>query len=138
MKTLFRFLFLVCCFFIFQASISAQSKLGKPFIAPNDDSGENSSLIIDLMVAEAREKNERIFVIVRAGVKETNKRINSIRLNNTRQHLSLKNIELENVVFAEAENAKGEGRIEFYLGSQLRLVLLAKRNQMPNLTCCPV
>lgn len=133
-----KFLLFICCLFAFQTYISAQNKLGNPFIAPSSDSGENSSLIIDLIIADARKNNERIFVIVRAGEKETNRRINAVRLNNTRQHLSLKNIELKNVVFAEAENTKGEGRIEFYLGSELKLVLLSKRYKMPNLTCCPV
>jgi hypothetical protein len=32
----------------------------------------------------------------------------------------------QETVFAEGERLKGEGRIEFYLGSYLRLVILAE------------
>jgi hypothetical protein len=67
---------------------------------------------------------------------EKSRRLNLGRLYNTRNYLSGKSFDQSTIVFAEGERVNGEGRLEFYLGSRLRLVVLAKRNRMPNLTCC--
>jgi hypothetical protein len=114
----------------------AQSTLDQPCIVPSDSSGEISSSEIDRMSMDVRGTRERLFVIARLGTGETSRRLNRARLHNTKQYLSIKAFDPQTTVFAEGELAKGEGRIEFYLGGRLRLVILAKRNQMPNLTCC--
>ena len=117
-------------------SAFAQRTSAEPYIVPSDSSGEINSREVDSMAVEARESGERLFVIGRLGTGETSRRLNLARLYNTRQYLSGKSFDQQAIVFAEGGRVKGEGRIEFYLGSRLRLVTLAKRNKMPNLTCC--
>jgi hypothetical protein len=117
-------------------SVSAQSTFDEPYIVPSDSSGEIASREIDTMAGEARHSGERLFVIVRLGTGEASHRLDLGRLYNTRRYLSGKSFNQSTTVFAEGEAVNGEGRIEFYWGSRLRLVVLAKRNKMPNLTCC--
>lgn len=117
-------------------SAFAQTASDEPYIVESDSSGEISSREIDSMAVEAGQIGERLFVIVRLGTGETNRRLNFARLFNTRQYISQKSFDSRKTVFAEGERVEGEGRIEFYLGSRLRLVLLAQKNKMPNLTCC--
>ena len=114
----------------------AQSSVGEPYVVPSDSSGEITSREIDSMAAEARQSGERLFVIVRLGAGETSRRLNLARLYDARSYLSGKGFNQSTTVFAEGQRVSGEGRIEFYLGSRLRLVALAKRNRMPHLTCC--
>ena len=117
-------------------SAFAQDAPAEPYVVESDSSGEISSREIDIMIAEASASGERLFVVVRLGAGETSRRLNRARLYNTRQHLSVKGFGPPPTVYAEGERVVGEGRIEFYLGSRLRLVVLAERNKMPNLTCC--
>jgi len=114
----------------------AQRAWDQPYIVPSGSSGEISSREIDRMAVEVKHSRERLFVIVRLGTGEKSRRVNRARLHNTQQYLSGKSFDPQTTVFAEGERVEGEGRIEFYLGGSLRLVTLAKRNQMPNLTCC--
>ena len=137
MKNKLFYLIVALCLFIFSQSVFSQKTSENPFTAPSDDSGENASLLIDLILGDSKQHSERIFIIFRAGINER-QTINNRRLISTKQHFVNKEIDLKNFVFAQGETVKGEGRIEFYLGSELRLILLAKRNRMPNLTCCPV
>ena len=117
-------------------SVSAQSVSDEPHIVPSDSSGEINSREIDGMSGDARQSGERLFVIARLGTGERARRLNLARLANTREYLSVKSFNPRTTIFAEGERVQGEGRIEFYLGSRLRLITLAKRNKMPNLTCC--
>jgi hypothetical protein len=117
-------------------SALAQTVGDEPSIVESDSSGEIASSEIASMLREARQDGERLFVIVRLGTGEMNRRLNFVRLFNTRQYILEKGFDRGKTIFAEGELVKGEGRIEFYRGSRLRLVLLAPRNGMPNLTCC--
>ena len=79
-----------------------------------------------------------MFVIARLGKTEKSNRINIARLAYTRTFLlKMRKFPFQTAIFAESDRADDEGRIEFYLGSHLRLVTLAKLNKIPNLTCCP-
>ena len=79
-----------------------------------------------------------MFVIARLGKTENSNRISIARLSYTKAVLfQQRRFPFQSPVFAEGERVDGQGRIEFYLGSNLRLVTLAKRNKIPNLTCCP-
>lgn len=113
----------------------AQESLDEPYIISSNESGELSSAITDAMRSEIHD--QRLFVIVRLGKGETNRKINRIRLSKTKSFMLLKGFDKATSVFAEGERVEDEGRIEFYIGSRLRLVILAKRNEMPYLTCCP-
>jgi len=80
---------------------------------------------------------ERLFVIARPGKAEKSNRISVARLSYTRTLLLvMRRFPFQTAIFAEGDRVDGEGRIEFYLGSRLRLVTLAKRNKILNLTCC--
>ena len=118
-------------------TLFAQNKSDEPFIAPSDDSGENASSVIDSLRILSARGGERLFVVARRGDRETNN-ISLKRLAQAKTFLiKIKGFPAETTVFAIGEPLKGEGGIEFYLGSQLKLVTLAKRNKMPKLTCCP-
>jgi hypothetical protein len=136
MKSAFISIAFVFCSLTACEAAFAQPAAGDPYIVPSDSSGEIASREIDSMAAESRQSGERLFVIVRLGAGEKSRRLNLGRLYNTRTYLSAKSFDQSAIVFAEGERINGEGRIEFYLGSRLRLVVLAKRNRMPNLTCC--
>jgi hypothetical protein len=136
MTSPFKLLVLAFCILASGALAFAQGASDEPEIVPSDSSGEITSREIDQMSMEVKGRRERLFIIARLGTGETSRRLNRGRLYNTRQYLSLKAFDPLTTVFAEGERVEGEGRIEFYLGGTLRLVTLAKRNKMPNLTCC--
>lgn len=135
MKCLYLLSILLCSLLICSANSFAQNISDKPFIAPSNAGGEETILNIEMIVRDVNTSGERLFVISRLSTNE-NPRQTNFRLLNTKQKLLLMGTDSQKVIFAEGERVKGEGRIEFYLGSNLRLVILAKRNQMPNLTCC--
>lgn len=136
----FAFIFLIFIFLL-QANgstLNAQNSSNEPFIARSDASGEETVRDLEIMAGDAVNTGERFFVIARLGKAERSNRISFARLAYTKVFLlEMKRFPLKEPVFAEGERTDGEGRIEFYLGSRLRLVTLAKRNKIPNLTCCP-
>ena len=117
-------------------SMAVAQRNDKPDVVPSDDSGEVTAAQIDNLANDAKITGERLFVIARLGTGETSQRLNYGRLFNTRNNIAPKPFDQSSIVFASGDRVVGEGRIEFYLGSRLRLVVLAKRNKMPNLTCC--
>ena len=116
----------------------AQNGSNTPFIAQSDASGEETVVNIENIAHDAINNGERLFVIARLGKMEKSNRISLARLAYAKVFLlQMRQFPFQAAIFAEGERVDGEGRIEFYLGSQLRLVTLAKRNKIPNLTCCP-
>ena len=109
----------------------------EPYLLPSSDSGEVASSLLDKMIIEAKQSGERIFVIARLGSDEQHIRLNFLRYSAAREYFSIRVPNLDTIVYAEGERVKGEGRIEFYLGSKLQFVTLAPRNGMPKLDCCP-
>lgn len=126
--------FLVCSLASSNSALAQNAWEGEPYIIESNSSGEISSAVTDAMRSEM--KGERLFVIVRLGTGETNRLLNQARLQNTKAFMLGKGFDRQTSVFAEGERVEGEGRIEFYIGSKFRLVTLAPRNKMPNLTCC--
>jgi hypothetical protein len=132
--------FLVLAFsFIFLAGdrhLVAQNSPYEPFIAASDSSGEDTISILQGIRLDSVKQGERLFVVSRPGTGETN-RIGFVRLAAAKSFtLQTIGFPAETSIFTVGESVAGEGRIEFYLGSQLKLVTLAKRNKIPNLTCC--
>jgi hypothetical protein len=116
----------------------------KPYVLQSSASGEDASSITDSIAAYLGKScelnhvcNERLFVIARPGTVDTIKTINRARLGYARWFMLNKQLDPEATVFAEGLKLKGEGRIEFYVGSQLWLLVYAPKNKIPNLTCCP-
>jgi hypothetical protein len=129
------FTLLIFLFISFVNNVNSLAQNIEPFIAQSNASGEETIATLEVIAIESKNRGERLFVIARLGTGET-RRAAKTRLFNTQQKLSSLGFNSQNTVFAEGERVKGEGRIEFYLGSHLHLVILAKRNKMPNLTCC--
>lgn len=135
----FSLFFLALSLLLFASStpLVAQNSLGNPFIAASDDSGEETISMLQLIRMESNENGERLLVVARHGTRETS-RISFVRLAQAKLFtLETIGFPAQTSIFAVGESVVGEGRIEFYLGSHLKLVTLAKRNKIPNLTCCP-
>ncbi len=134
-----KFTFIILALFLssFAASVFGQTVVAdEPYTIPSNSSGEENSALTDGIAIEAQQSGERLFVITRLGKGETSSRLNQVRLINTKSYMLRKNFNRKTAVFAEGERVEGEGRIEYYLGSKLKLITLAPRNKMPNLTCC--
>ena len=121
---------------LFSVSVFGQISSDEPYQIPSNSSGEENSALTDAVAIEAKQSGERLFIIVRLGKGEVSRRINQVRLLNTKSFMLRKGIDKQTAVFAEGERTEGEGRIEYYLGGKLKLITLAQRNKMPNLTCC--
>ena len=121
---------------LFTVSVFGQNIVDEPYKIPSNSSGEENSALTDAIAIEIKQSGERLFIIVRLGKGETSRQINQVRLFNTKSFMLSKGIDEKTSVFAEGERTEGEGRIEYYLGSKLKLITLAAKNKMPNLTCC--
>ena len=91
----FKFIFLavlIVSLAAYQLAL-AQTVSDEPYVVESNSSGEISSREIDSMAVEARQSGERLFVIVRLGTGETNRRLNSARLFNSRQYISQKSFD---------------------------------------------
>lgn len=122
-----------------QLTIFSQDKFQTEVVKGDVNACELNSLHLDKLKSDwlSGDLKERIFVIARLGNKEKSRRLNLLRLTEAKFFTVGKGqLPKENVVFAEGEKAKGDGRIEFYLGSQLFLVSLAPLNKNVCFACC--
>ena len=88
---------------------------------------ENSAWLDSLMRRVASgDKAERVFIIARLGAGERYRSLNQRRLHNARTYL-LNRLKPESIIVAEGERTAGEGRVEFYVGSELVLISFVKR-----------
>lgn len=90
-----------------------------------------------MIAIEAVNTNQKIFIVFRAGDGESSA-VNLRRFNIVRKFLK-KNKgwkDGETFIFARGEKVKGQGRIEFYLGSKLFWTALAKKGKIPYMDCC--
>ena len=129
---LFTILLFVAC-----KSASGQTASDKPIIITTKDYGRGEVTLaeIDNMVAYAQQNNERLFVVARLGSGEKSHQINQARLAGVRRELVNRKFELP-PVYAEGERVQGQGRVEFYVGSRLYMIVLAGRNKIPPFNCC--
>lgn len=132
----FTFIILVLFLSLFAASGFGQTVADEPYNIPSNSSGEENSALTDVIAIEARQSGERLFVVVRLGKGETSRVLNGVRLRNTKAFMLGKGFNSQTSVFAEGARVEDEGRVEYYLGSKLKLITFAPRNRMPNLTCC--
>ena len=106
-------------------------------VKSDNSSCEVNSAVLDALTQEFRANGERIFVITRLGRGETSATLNRARLEHAGFYLlNQRSLDPARVTFAVGERVKEEGRLEFYLGSRLALVSLAKRGKVACLTCC--
>lgn len=117
--------------------VAQQSSPEIGIVKGDGNAGELNSAYLDKLTVDQQSTNERIFVIARLGKGETARSLNLNRLKAARSYLvETRGINREQVIFAEGERAAGEGRVEFYLGSELMLVSLAARGKNVSLVCC--
>lgn len=119
-----------------------------PCKVESSEGGEGASAAIDNFLVEVTRSGERLFVIARLGLGETDAGRNPDRLCDARSYVVLRLSQIREgvvsgeyrepppVVFAEGDRVKGEGRIESYLGSKLQLTRFIDRNRSANLNCC--
>ena len=146
MKILFIILSFAFCLFATSSFTFGQICPKFPCVVNSEGSGEVASAGIDNFLGHIAGSSERIFVIARLGSQETGSKsnLNLTRLCEAREYILWRlsgqqtSIKLDSLppIFAEGEGIKGEGRIEFYLGSKLLLTRIIKRNRPANLNCC--
>ena len=89
---------------------------------------ESNSAWLDFLMQKVNEsgKSERVFVIARLGKGECASRLNQRRLHNARTYLENR-LKPETIIVAEGERMNGEGRVEFYVRSELVLISMVRR-----------
>lgn len=138
MKNLKLHLCVLLFIFVMTAFVNAQTFEATHIVKTNEDAHcELNNLYIDLIVTETIKNKERVFVISRLGKNEKD-RWNLSRLALARTILTqIKPLQSEQVVTAVGEKStETNGRLEFYVGSQLFLVSYAEKNKQPCLLCC--
>jgi hypothetical protein len=110
---------------------------GDPMILDRTNSNcEINSLHTDGFRQEAESIDGLAFVIFRPG-KGENITATNRRYNLTSRFLRRrKSYDPAKFVFGRGEPANGPGRIEFYYGGKLRMVIIAPKNGMPCMDCC--
>jgi hypothetical protein len=126
------------CFFATSSFAFGQICPKFPCVVDSAGTGEVASAAIDNFLVHAAEGGERIFVVARLGAQEKDSGRNLNRLCEARDYIvdRLSDERLKKTVFAEGVAVEGEGRLEFYLGSQLQLTRFIKPNRTANLGCC--
>ena len=132
-------LLLLILVFLAAYEASAQSVAIEPNIVQGDTNAcELNSAMFDALAYILRDdNNERLFVVARLGRGETSRELNRRRLHNVRRYFrDAWNAVAGGLVFAEGDRVEGEGRVEFYLGSDLMLVSLVRRGGDICVDCC--
>lgn len=111
----------------------AQEKKDEPFVVPAESwACENNPLGFDSIHHEAKQENNRVIAIFRAGKDET-ETVNSKRLAYVKKIYLQEWAEFNNleVVYVLGEKTKDEGKIEFYVGGRLSFVIIAPKIKLP-------
>ncbi len=97
---------------------------------------ELNSLHFDKISNIVNQEKERVFAIFRAGRGET-ETVNAKRLAYVKTFLKeRKSWTRYDVVYARGEKTDEEGKIEFYIGGRLYLIIMSPKNKTPCLDCC--
>lgn len=132
-------LFLIAAVF-FLSNLSAAQENSGPNIIVKVTAGacELNSLHFDIISNIANYEKERVFAIFRAGKGETES-VNAKRLAHVKMFLENQKgwkWKSFNVIYARGEKSDGEGKIEFYIGGKLFLVVMSPKNKTLCLDCC--
>lgn len=132
-----QLIFLALLVLISTSQIFSQTEeIKTELIEDNPNACEMNSLLADRIRIEAYNTDEKIFIIFRAGDGEGTK-TNARRLTVVRNFLrNNKGWKSDIFIFARGEKVKGQGRVEFYLGSKLFWVALAGKGRIPCMDCC--
>jgi len=134
-----RFMILAACVAYFAQGVAAQDvldELDEFDIVPATPRGcqRNTINIANLSALLATTK-ERVFVVARLGTGESSHQLNRRRLNHVQIQFG-QNKGTEKVILTEGERVKGQGRVEFYLGSEPYFVSMHARNSDFCAACC--
>ena len=123
-------------FFCLCGAISspAQQPSDEPILLKSKDCELNLAVLWNL-INEAETSNDRIFVIARLGKGEISRQLTHRRLYNARTYIAPR-LKSGKLVFAEGEKVAAAGRVEFYLGGQLKIVALMDRGGDLCVCCC--
>jgi hypothetical protein len=134
-----KILLLICILFAIGVRGNAQSKVIEPYVvAGNASACEVNAASFDNLVNILRSTSERLFVVARLGAGENSRDLNRRRLYNVRTYFKQNwpDFDAKRFVFAEGDRVEGEGRIEFYIGSDLFQISLVKRGRDICVDCC--
>ncbi|HMS41706.1 MAG TPA: hypothetical protein PKE69_15855 [Pyrinomonadaceae bacterium] len=132
MKTLKKIivLFSICWFGIVANGQTASNEEVGPINESKGEFCESNNSLIDVLAMEiVNNPMATVFVISRGGIGEKLSIVNR-RLKYTQMVLlKIKKFNERRVVFASGEKVKGEGNVEFYIGSELFLTISMKKNK---------
>lgn len=134
MKT-FLTLLTVFSIFVLDINSSAQSVANKfpEAISVTKSKGElcesNNSLMDAIAMMLSMDEKALLYVIAHGGTNESQSVIKQ-RLDHTKVVLlGVKRFDKERIIFATGDKVKGQSKLDFYVGSQLFLVINMKKNR---------
>ena len=117
-------------------NVFLQENAGEYIIVKGDASAcELNIAYLSSWLHEVQDTDARLFVIVRLGDGETSRNLVHRRMFNIKAYINGR-VKPEKVIFAEGGRVKGEGRVEFYVGSKLKQVSLLRRGGDLCVCCC--
>jgi len=121
--------------FVLHISSNAQNATNKSFeaVPVTESKGEycesNNSLMDAIAMMLSMDKKALLYVIAHGGTNESQSVIKR-RLDYTKVVLlGIKRFDKERMVFATGDKTKGQGTLEFYVGSQLFLTINMRKNR---------
>ncbi|HSE22383.1 MAG TPA: hypothetical protein VLB68_12030 [Pyrinomonadaceae bacterium] len=132
-------LLLLILLILFDRHVNGQDKALEPYVVPGNHSAcEVNAAAFDNLANMLRSSEERLFIVARLGTGESSVELNRRRLYNVRTYFKegWPNVESKRFVFAQGDRVEGEGRIEFYVGSQLFQISLVRRGKDICVDCC--
>ena len=124
---------------LFAGHVNGQGKAPEPYVVPGNNSAcEVNAATFDTFANILLSSQQRLFIVARLGSGESSIELNRRRLYNVRTYFKegWPKVAPERFVFAQGDRVEGEGRIEFYMGSQLFQISLVKRGRDICVDCC--
>ena len=134
-----KLLLLILLTLSFDRHVNGQGQAFEPYVVPGNHSAcEVNAATFDNLANMLRSSEERLFIVARLGTGESSVELNRRRLYNVRTYFKegWPNVESKRFVFAQGNRVEGEGRIEFYVGSQLFQISLVRRGKDICVDCC--
>jgi len=126
---------MICAFVGVSHAQERDLQPGLELVPANAQGCQQNTINIANLGALANTRKEKIFVIARLGAGESGRGLNRRRLNDVRTQFGI-NWNDSKIILAEGTPVKGQGRIEFYFGSELNSVSLLARNRDFCSECC--
>jgi hypothetical protein len=138
MKRTVKISILFAAFWMLSYSVFSQYKEGETIISKTSEDAycELNRVYFEALVREQSENSEKLFVISRLGKIEQTKWAHN-RLAFAKAYLTqVMPFDEKKSVFAIGEKTDSVGKLEFYLGSKLFLVIEQPKNELGCFSCC--